>query len=126
MNVRQSLLFTYRLLLQLYPCGFRERFAPEMLHLAEEAETAEWPLIFCDTSLAIVRSWLEPPASNSTLASAGKDAYLALGEHGLKFSRLIQGLVLSSAIILGITYIGSLGYLDLPKCHAAAAENILQ
>jgi hypothetical protein len=53
-----------------------------------------------------------------------QDAYLALVESGLSVSRLFQGLVLSTAILVGLCYFGSLGYLDLPKCHAVAAENI--
>jgi hypothetical protein len=83
MSLRRCLLSTYRLLLLLYPYAFRQRFAPEMLELAEAAEADEWPLIFSDTSLAIVRCWLKPPATSSTLAPAAQDAYLALGESGL-------------------------------------------
>ncbi|MBZ5720835.1 MAG: hypothetical protein LAO03_10690 [Acidobacteriia bacterium] len=124
MSIRRCLLFTYRFLLQLYPCAFRERFAPEMLELAEAAEPTEWPLIFSDTSVAIVRCWLEPAATSSTVVPAGQDAYLALGESSLPAARLIQGLVLSTAIILGLCYAGSLGYVELPKCHAIAAENV--
>jgi hypothetical protein len=59
MNIRRGLLGTYRLLLQLYPPEFRKRFAPEMLELAEAAEAREWPLIFGDTSVAIIRCWTE-------------------------------------------------------------------
>jgi hypothetical protein len=33
-------------------------------------------------------------------------------------------LVLSMAIIAGLCYFGSLGYVELPKCHAIAAENV--
>ena len=79
MTLRRCLLCTYRLLLQLYPYAFRQRFAPEMLELAEAADPDEWPLIFSDTSLAIVRCWLKPSATTSTLAPAEQDAYLALG-----------------------------------------------
>ncbi len=125
MSMRRCLLCTYRLLLQLYPYAFRQRFAPEMLELAEAAEPGEWPLIFSDTSLAIVRSWLKPAATSSTLVPAG-DAYLALGESGLAPSRLLLGFVLSLAIIAGLCYAGSLGYLQLPKCHSIAAENVLR
>lgn len=124
MRIRRCLLFTYRFLLQLYPCAFRERFAPEMLELAEAAEASEWPLIIGDTSVAIVRCWLEPAPSSSTVVPAGRDTYLALGESVLSASRLLQGFVLSIAIILGLCYVSSLGYLELPKCHAIAAENV--
>jgi hypothetical protein len=123
MTMRLCLLWAYRFLLQLYPPTFRKRFAPEMLDLAEAAEPAEWPLIFGDTSLAIVRCWLQPAAS-STAMSAGRDAYLAVGASTLTASRLLQGLVLSTAILAGFCYVGSLGYLELPKCHAIAAENV--
>jgi hypothetical protein len=126
MTIRRSLLFSYRLLLRLYPYAFRQRFAPEMLELAEAAEPGEWPLIFSDTSLAIVQSWLKPPATGSTLAPAGQDAYLALGESALTPSRFLLGFVLSTAIIVGLAYAGSLSYLQLPKCHPIAAENVLQ
>jgi hypothetical protein len=124
--MRRSLLYSYRLLLLLYPRAFRHRFAPEMLELAEAAEPGEWPLIFGDTSLAIVRCWLKPPATGSTLAPASHDAYLALGESGLAPSRFLLGFVVSTAIIAGLAYAGSLGYLDLPKCHSIAAENVLR
>jgi hypothetical protein len=124
MRVRPGLLWAYRWLLQLYPPAFRRRFAPEMLELAEAAEPNEWALIFSDTSLAIVRCWLHPAATSSAAVPAGQDAYLALGESGLTASRLFQGLVLSMAIIVGLCYFGSLGYLEVPKCHAIAAENI--
>jgi len=124
MSMRLGLLWAYRFLLQLYPPAFRKRFATEMLESAEAAEPAEWPLIFGDTSVAIVRCWLEPAATRSAALPAGQDAYLALGESGLSAARLFQGLVLSTAIIVGLCYFGSLGYLELPKCHAIAAENV--
>ena len=124
MRVRPGLLWAYRLLLRLYPPTFRKRFAPEMLELAEAAEPEEWPLIFGDTSVAIVRCWLEPAATRSAALPAGQDAYLALGESALTASRLLQGLVLSTAMLVGLCYFGSLGYLELPKCHAVAAENV--
>jgi|SRR5208282_6377884 len=124
MSTRPGLLWTYGWLLRLYPPAFRRRFAPEMLELAAAAEPNEWALIFGDTSLAIVRCWLQPSSTGSAAVPAGRDAYLALGESGLTASRLFQGLVLSMAIIVGLCYFGSLGYLDLPKCHGIAAENI--
>ncbi len=124
MNIRPCLLCAYRFLLMLYPPAFRDRFAPEMLELAEAADPNEWPLIFGDTGLAIVRSWLGPPATASTVTPAGQDAYLALGGSALSASRICLGLVLSTAIFLGLCYAGSLGYLDLPRCHSIAAENV--
>ena len=126
MSVRLCLLWAYRFLLQMYPPAFRKRFAPEMLELAEAAEPNDWALIFGDTSLAIVRCWLQPAASSSAVVSAGHDAYLALGESGLTPSRLLLGFVLSIAIVVGLCYFGSLGDLQLPKCHPIAAENVLR
>ncbi len=124
MNIQRCLLWTYRFLLQLYPPAFRKRFATEMLELAEAAELDEWPLIFGDTSVGILRCWLTPAAASSAAAPAGPDAYLALGASALTASRLLQGCALSMAIIVGLCYVGSLGYLELPKCHAIAAENV--
>jgi hypothetical protein len=122
MSLRRSLLCTYRILLQLYPSAFRRRFAPEMMELAEMADPGEWPLIFGDTSVAIVRCWLEPSASSTAMPEP--NAYLGLGGFTLSFSKLLPGFVLSIAIILGLYYGGSLNYIDLPKCHAIAAESI--
>jgi hypothetical protein len=103
MTNQRSLLSTYRLLLHLYPPAFRKRFAPEMLELAEAAELSEWPLIFGDTSVAIIRCWLE--GSPSTAALTEPNAYLALGGSPVKSVGLLQGLLLSIAIIAGLTYI---------------------
>ena|ERR1700690_2721399 len=103
--MRLCLLGVYRFLLLLYPPAFRKRFAPEMLELVAAAELGEWPLILGDTSVALIRCWLEPAATNSAAVPAG--AYLALGESALTASRLFQGLALSIAIILGLCYLGS-------------------
>lgn len=124
MSMRLCLLWAYGLLLQMYPPSFRHRFAPEMLELAEAADADEWPLIFGDTSVAIVRCWLRPGATSSAAAPAGRDAYLAVGGSALTASRVLQGFVLSAAILVGLCYFGSLGYVELPKCHSVAAENI--
>jgi hypothetical protein len=102
MSTRRCLLCIYRLLLRLYPAEFRKRFAAEMLELAEAAEPNEWPLIFGDTSVAIVRCWLV--GGPSTVAAAEPDAYLALGESSVRGWGLLQGLVLSIAIIGGLWY----------------------
>lgn len=100
--MRRCLLFNYRLLLQLYPPAFRKRFALEMLELAQAADANEWPLIFGDTSLAILRCWLA--GNGSTTVAAGPDAYLSLGESPLRGARLLQGFVLSIAFIVGLYY----------------------
>lgn len=124
MSTQLCLLWAYRCLLQLYPPAFKKRFALEMLELAEAAEPGEWPLIFGDTSVAIVRCWLLPTRTSSTVVPAGQDAYLALGESGLTASRLLLGLVLSTVILVGLCYAGSLGYSELPQCHSIATENV--
>lgn len=101
-----------------------QRFAPEMLELVAAAEPGEWPLILGDTSVAIIRCWLTPAATSSAALPSGQNAYLALGESALEASRLLQGLVLSIAIIIGLCYLGSIGYLQLP--NRVAAENVWQ
>jgi hypothetical protein len=68
------LLRVYRRLLQLYTPAFRKRFAVEMPELAEAAEPREWPLIFGDSSVVIVRCWLQPAGTSSTVVPAGQDA----------------------------------------------------
>src|SRR5207245_3361588 len=103
MKAQRSLLLGYRLLLQLYPAAFRRRFASEMLELAEAAKPTEWPLIFSDTSVAIIRCWFEGTRSTAVLAEP--NAYLSLGESPVSGLELIQGLVLSIAIIVGVCYV---------------------
>ena len=107
MNMRQSLLFSYQLLLATYPPAFRRRFAAEMLELASSAELSEWPLIFGDTGLAIVRCWLQTAPADAAVEPA--HGYLALGKSALPASRLLQGLVLSTVIGLSLFYFASLG-----------------
>jgi hypothetical protein len=126
MNLRRCLLFTCRFLLLLYPYTFRRRFATEMMQLAAEAEPAEWPLILSDTSLGIVRSWFEPFGTGTAALPATPGSYVAIGGSALTASRLFQGLALALVILLGLSYVSSLGYIELPKCHAAAAETISQ
>jgi hypothetical protein len=110
MSMRRCLLFSYRILLATYPPAFRRRFAAEMLELASTAELSEWPLIFGDTVLAIVRCWLETAPTDAAVEPDAAHGYLALGKSALPASRLLQGLVLSIVISLGIYYFGSLGY----------------
>ena len=113
MNTRQYLLGTYRLMLQLYPPTFRRRFASEMLEVAEAVEPAEWPLIFCDTSVAIVRCWID--GSPSTAVLAEPNAYLPVGASALPAFGFLHGLILSTVIILGLLYTG---YRWPPSCPA--------
>ncbi|HEY7389238.1 MAG TPA: hypothetical protein VH640_12060 [Bryobacteraceae bacterium] len=98
MTAQRLLLGTYRGLLHLYPASFRKRFGGEMLEVAEAAEASEWPLIFGDTSSAIVRCWIE--GSPSTAALADPNAYHAVGESTIPFSRVFQGAALSGVILL--------------------------
>ena len=111
MNSRQVVLGAYRLLLQFYPPAFRKRFTPEMLELAEAAGPTEWPLIFGDTSVAIVRCWVE--GSPSTAALTESNAYFALG--GSPVRSLGLGFVLSTVILVSLAYVG---YLWPPPCQA--------
>ena len=128
MRTRQPLLFAYRRLLQLYPAGFRQRFAAEMLELAEAAEPSEWPLIFGDTIVAIVRSWLEPGTIPSAAVTTGPGEYLSVGESPVKPWRLFQGLALATALPLGACYISTLTVWPLPSypddsvCGKASAK----
>ena len=108
MNMRRCLLFSYQILLATYPPAFRRRFAAEMLELASSAERSEWPLIFGDTGLAIVRCWLQTAPADAAVEPA--HGYLALGTSALPASRLLQGLVLATVISLSLCYFVSLGY----------------
>jgi hypothetical protein len=103
MNIRNCFLYAYRILLVFYPPSFRRHFAPEMLELAAAAEPTEWPLIFGDTSVAIVRCWLE--GSHSTAALPEPDAYVPLKESPISAFVLLPGLVLSIVIIAGFSYV---------------------
>jgi hypothetical protein len=114
MKMKGSLLSAYGLLLRLYPPDFRERFADEMLDLAAEADPAEWPLIFGDTMIAILRSWLHAIVAGLTPVPAGPDAYLALGESRLTPATLLQGFALTVVLILGLYYVTTLRYSELP------------
>lgn len=103
MSIQRCVLCTYGLLLRMYPSAFRRRFASEMLELVRTAELREWPLIFADTSVAIVRCWFE--GSPSTAALTEPNAYLSLG--GFSLRNLGTGFVLSTAIMAGLAYMGS-------------------
>jgi hypothetical protein len=128
MRVRKSFLCAYHFLLQLYPSDFRKRFAPEMLELAEAAAPTEWPLIFGDTSVAIVRCWVEAAAIRPTAMPAEPNGYLALGESRLTPFRLLQGFAGAIAIILGLCYVSSLEYWQLPsypECKPISTKDAL-
>ena len=111
MNLRKCLLHAYRILLVFYPPSFRRRFAPEMLELAAAAEIAEWPLIFGDTGLGIVRCWIE--GTHSTDALTETNAYIPLRESPIGPSVFIPGLILSIVIVAGWSYVN---YAWPPPC----------
>jgi hypothetical protein len=87
-----------------FPPVFRARFAPEMLELAAAAEPGEWPPIFGDTSISIIRYWIA--GTDSTAVLAQPSAYLSLGGSPVRPFGLLQGFVLSIAIIAGLSYAG--------------------
>lgn len=113
MTTQRPLLFVYRQLLRLYPVGFRQRFAEEMLETAESADLSEWPLIFTDTSVTIVRTWLQPRAVNSAAITV-QGEYLSLGEARVKPMRLFQGLGVATAVVLIACYISTSTVWHLP------------
>jgi hypothetical protein len=114
MKTMHSLLFAYRCLLRLYPAGFRERYADEMLHLAENADASEWPLIFSDTSVTIIRTWLHADTYRSTAVVSGPGQYLSLGESCLTPAKLLQGLGLATALVLVACYVSTLTVWHFP------------
>jgi hypothetical protein len=101
MNRRQCMLGAYRVLLQFYPPAFRNRFGPEMLELAGAAAPAEWPLIFGDTTVGIVRCWIE---GRKSTALAEPNAYVSLGGSPVRSFGL--GFVLSTVVIVSLAYVG--------------------
>ena len=113
MRIQRWVLCIYGLLLWMYPSAFRKRFAREMLELAGAAELREWPLIFGDTSVAIVRCWFE--GSPSTARLTEPNAYMPLGGSSLR--NLGLGFVLSTAIIAGLAY---MGYRWPPPCSGTS------
>src|SRR5581483_12285039 len=116
MNLRQSILAAYSVLLRLYPAPFRERFGQEMLQVAGAAEASEWPLIFSDTSLGIARCWMR--GTHSIPAAVQEDAYVPVGGSSVSASGLLPGLVLSVLVVLGMFYASFGG--QAPACPNAA------
>jgi hypothetical protein len=114
MNLHRCWLCAYRLLLHLYPPAFRKRFASEMLEVVEADESPQWPLIFADSGVAIVRCWME--GTHSTAVLAEPNGYLSLGGSPVRPLGLLQGFVLSTAIILGVCYVA---YHWPPSCSSS-------
>jgi hypothetical protein len=119
MTFQRCVMSAYRFLLLLYPSAFRKRFAPEMLEIAESADVAEWPLIFGDTSVAILRCWIE--GSPSTTALAESNAYLAIGESPVRRWGFLQGFVLTLAILVGLCYFSD--WTAYRECPGTTSEN---
>jgi hypothetical protein len=113
MKIRRALVFAYSNLLRLYPAALGQRFAAEMLEIAESADLSEWPLIFTDTTVAIVRSWLETPLSRGT----GSDPYLPLEQLPMKPWKLVQGFALAATLVLWTCYVSTQNVWKLPSCH---------
>jgi hypothetical protein len=113
MRIQRCVLCAYGLLLRMYPSPFRKRFASEMLELVGTAEFREWPLIFADTSVAIVCCWFE--GSPSTAAPTEPNAYISLGGSSLRHLGL--GFVLSTAIVAGLAY---MDYRSSPPCSGTS------
>jgi hypothetical protein len=103
MTFQRGFLFAYRLLLQFYPSAFKRRFGEEMLALAAACESNEWPLIFGDTTVAIVRCWIE--GTHSAALVAEPNPYLSLGESPVRLSRILQGMIIFVSMIAGVAYV---------------------
>jgi hypothetical protein len=127
MTLTRCLLYAYRVLLRFYPPTFRTRFTPEMLEVAEAAELSEWPLIFGDTGITIVRRWLDPAVLESTAPCAEPDAYLSLGTSPISGFGLLRGFALSLVLILCLSCVTSVRYWTLPpsspECTPRPAKN---
>jgi len=116
MKTHHTLLFAYRQLLRLYPPGFKERFTEEMLDVAESADISEWPLIFGDTSLTIVRTWLQPEKRRLPLTAIAPVNYLSLAEPALKPMKLVGGLGMAALLVVIASYISTRTVWNLPAC----------
>ena len=122
MKTQRSFLLGYRLLLQLYPAAFRRRFASEMLELAETAKPTEWPLIVGDTSVAIIRCWFEGTRSAAVIAEP--NAYVSVGGFPVSGLGLLQGLILSIAIVVGVCYVNHRWAPSRSYCPRTSSENV--
>lgn len=113
MNLRLILLFTYREMLRLYPANFKEHFADEMVEIATAARLKEWPLIFCDTGIGVVRSWLFADSSESN----GQGVLLQLPTSAVRPFQLIEGFVLAIMLVLAASCLSTQTVWNLPSCH---------
>lgn len=106
MNLQRCMLAAYAALLRFYPAPFREHFGQEMLQVAEESGSSDWPFIFGDTAVGVVRCWIEGTRSKASVEQP--NAYVAVGGSGVNAFRLVPGVVLSVLIVAGVFY-ASLG-----------------
>ena len=105
MKIQGCLFSAYRVLLRFYPPAFRQRFAAEMLEIAGAAEPSDWPLIFGDTGVAIVRCWIE--GTHSASVETEPTAYVPIGESQISVARMLPGMVLAGAILAGLFYVNN-------------------
>lgn len=130
MNMQRTLVFAYCQLLRLYPAKFRERFGEEMLEIANAAEFSEWPLIFGDTGIAIVRTWMQPCELDPVAIGAVPGHYLSLGECSVKPVKLLQGLGIATIVVLLACCVSMCTVWNLPTdrdyeaCGTASAETV--
>ena len=122
MKTQRSFLLGYRLLLQFYPGAFRRRFASEMLELAEAAKPTEWPLIVGDTSVAIIRWWFDGTRSAAVITEP--NAYVSVGGFPVSGLGLLQGLILSIAIVVGVCYVNYRWAPSRSYCPRISSESV--
>lgn len=102
----------YRLLLNLHPPAFRERFAAEMLWIFDEAAATQGvPRLFADALVSLMRQWVVRPESwhmpltaAAPRASGGSSGFFnwrpfEVAESGLPFYRWMQGGVISLGML---------------------------
>jgi hypothetical protein len=128
MNIRRTLLFAYRQVLRFYPAEFRDRFSEEMMEIAGAAELAEWPLIFGDTSVTIMCSWMRQSALRPVAVGAAAGQYLSLGKSPVNPAKLLQGLGIATIVVLLACCLSRITVWHFPtdcdyaQCRAASAE----
>jgi D-alanyl-D-alanine carboxypeptidase len=112
----------YRLLLNLHPAAFRERFAEEMLWIFDEAAATQGVVrLLGDGIFSLLRQWVARPESwNMPLATAASPAsggssasfhwrLFEVAESGLPFNRWMQGGVISLGLLSVVWLMAGLG-----------------
>jgi CubicO group peptidase (beta-lactamase class C family) len=105
----------YRLLLNLHPPAFRQRFAEEMLWIFDEAAATQGvPRLFADAFVSLLRQWVVRPESwHAPLAAAVPPTSgvsstsftwrpFEVAESGLPFYRWMQGGVISLGMLSAV------------------------